>query len=95
MPHGRDICSCKHAGDRDRPELPRAEQVGRHRLNRERFTVKRMRVTWKSRCKATVCAVKEEALAKYFASQADRNIRRRERQVEARRISAALGQNSF
>ncbi|CAK9030322.1 unnamed protein product [Durusdinium trenchii] len=89
MPHGRDTLCCKRAGDRDRPQQPRAEQVGRHRLKRALHSqgdVCHLEIQtqghggWQP-----ACAVKEEALAKYFASQADRNIRRRrERRVEAR-----------
>ena len=81
MPHGRDTLCCKHAGDRDRPQQPRAEQVGRHRLKRALHSqgdVCHLEIQMQGHGGwQPACTVKEEALAKYFASQADRNIRRR------------------
>ena len=91
MPHGRDTLCRKHAADtdRDRPQQPRAETVAKHRLKRalhREGDVCHLEVKLEA-CRGwqPACTVREEALANYFASKADRNIRRRrERRIEAR-----------
>ena len=89
MPHGRDTLCRKHASDRDLPQQQGAEKVGRHRLKRalhSQTDVCHLEVQLEG-CRGwqPACTVRENALANYFASQADRNIRRRrQRRVEAR-----------
>ena len=88
-PHGRDTLCWKHAQDRDRPQQHRAETIARHRLKKALHTdgdVCHFEVQLEGfRGWQPACTIKEEVLAKYFASQADKNIRRRRQcRVEAR-----------
>jgi len=88
-PHGRDTLCWKHAQDRDRPQQHRAETIARHRLKKALHTdgdVCHFEIQLEGfRGWQPACTIKEEVLAKYFASQADKNIRRRRQcRVEAR-----------
>lgn len=88
-PHGRDTLCWKHAQDRDRPQHHRAETIARHRLKKALHAdgdVCHFEIQLEGfRGWQPACTIKEEVLAQYFASQADKNIRRkRQCRVEAR-----------